>query len=192
MKRRTIYALGVFILAALLMILLAFSLGNAPKKNAIAFQYPAIEHYGGIAERHDTQEVPVASQDYRVIFDVVSGTNDPRAINGGLDKVARAINVFAASGVPLQRLHLVAIIHAKATPSLLNDDTYQAWYDVKNPNTALIKALTDAGVKVVVCGQSLNHLQIKDEEVNPQVILAPSALTTLAIYGNRGYAYEQL
>lgn len=192
MERRTLWGLGIFALAALLMIILALSLGYAPKQNKIAFQYPAIERFGGIAERHDTQEVPSADADYRVIFDVVSEPGDPRAVNGGLDKVARAVNVFAASGVPLDHLHLVAIIHAAATPSVLNDETYRSWYDIDNPNTALIQALTKAGVRVVICGQSLNHLEIKDDEVNPQVILAPSALTTLAIYGNLGYAYERL
>ena len=186
------WMLTALILAAVLMVLFAAAI---PRKQAASIDhanYPAIEKFGGIAERHDTVDVPDPDKHYRVIFDVVSGSNDPRTINPGLMRVARAVNVFADAGVPLENLDFVAIIHGDATRSVVASNLYDEWYGVDNPNAPLVHALNKAGVRVEVCGQVLSHWKIADADVNKEIGITPSALTTLAIYGNKGYAYERL
>ncbi len=183
---------AALVFAAVLMVLFAAVIPRKPAAGIDHALYPAIEHFGGIADRHDTVDVPDPNKHYQVIFDVVSGSNDPRTINPGLMRVARAVNVFAAAGVPLEHLNFIAIIHGDATRSVVNSSVYEKWFGIENPNVALVSALKEAGVKVRVCGQVLNHWQIADEDVNDEIEITPSALTTLAIYGNEGYAYERL
>ncbi|WP_084388129.1 DsrE family protein [Kushneria phosphatilytica] len=159
----------------------------------LEMEYPAISQYGGVVPRDDDNEdVPAVNGTYKVIFDVDSGASSPSQLNPGLKRVARAINVFAAHGVKPEQLQFVAIIHGAATRSVITDQTYRAWFDTDNPNTGLITALKKAGVKVEVCGQALSHWRIGDNDINREIAIAPAALTTLAIYGMRGYAYERL
>lgn len=65
-------------------------------------------------------------------------------------------------------------------------------FHTANPNLKLIAALRKAGVKVEVCGQALSELHIANTTVNPQVTITLSALSDLAIWGDRGYAFEQM
>ncbi|WP_299257106.1 DsrE family protein [uncultured Kushneria sp.] len=186
------WMLAALVFAAVLMVLFAAVIPRKPAAGIDHALYPAIENFGGIAERHDTVDVPDPDKHYKVIFDVVRGGDDPRSINPGLMRVARAVNVFAAAGVPLENLDFVAIIHGDATRSVVNSSVYDQWFGVDNPNEPLVHALTQAGVHVRVCGQVLNHWKIADSEVNDEIDITPSALSTLAIYGNQGYAYERL
>jgi len=84
-------------------------------------------------------------------------------------------------------IHVVLAIHGKATKTVLNDDAYVSRYNTQNPNTDLIDALKDAGVKLTVCGQSLIGRKIDIEEVNENIEIATSMLTTVTTYGLKGY-----
>ncbi|MFC0336178.1 Intracellular sulfur oxidation protein, DsrE/DsrF family [Kushneria avicenniae] len=186
------WMLTALVAAALLMVIFAAIMPRKPEAGLDHARFPAIEKFGGIADRHDTVDVPDPDKHYRVIFDVVSESDDPRIINPGLMRVARAVNVFADAGVPLENLEFVAIIHGNATRSVVNSELYEKWFGLENPNVALVSALKKAGVQVAVCGQVLSHWKIADSEVNDDIAITPSALSTLAIYGNEGYAYERL
>ena len=58
---------------------------------------------------------------------------------------------------------------------------------IKNPNLPLIIALKEAGVKLTICGQSLIGREIDLEEVNENVEVATSMLTTVTTYQLKGY-----
>ncbi len=96
---------------------------------------------------------------------------------------------MALAGVPLSNLHIVAILHGKATSSVLDNKHYKEKFGVNNPNIAVFMALQQAGVTVEVCGQAMldHHYQLV--WANPYVKPTLSALSTLIIYGNQGYAY---
>ena len=53
----------------------------------------------------------------------------------------------------------------------------------------LINALSEAGVRLTVCGQSLISRGIKVENVNNKVEIATSMLTTVTTLQLKGYAY---
>ncbi|WP_353226216.1 hypothetical protein [Salinisphaera hydrothermalis] len=87
-------------------------------------------------------------------FDVTKQPNDTSQPNPGLDRVARAVNLFASVGVPSDKRDFVAVIHGPATPSVLTDEQYEKRFGQNNPNTRLIAALHDADVTSHVCGQA--------------------------------------
>ncbi len=156
------------------------------------WQTPAIQGYGRIHPRPDAAEQPSPDQIYKVVFNITKGADDPAKLNPGLDHVGRAINVFASAGVPLSNLDFVAVVHGPATASVLNADAYKSQTKTANPNIDLIDKLKHAGVKIEVCGQALSDHGYEDDWVDDNVIITLSALSDLAIYGNRGYAFEQM
>jgi len=187
---RYLCARQIFALTLLLSALPA--LATQPAADDGYWQTPAIQGYGRVHPRPDAAEQPSPDQTYKVVFNITKGADDPSQPNPGLDHVARAVNVFASAGVPADKLDFVAVIHGPATASVLNADAYESQTKTANPNIELIGRLRRAGVKIEVCGQALSDHDYKDDWVNPDVIITLSALSDLAIYGNRGYAFEQM
>ena len=97
-------------------------------------------------------------------------------------------NTFVAAGVPISHLKFDVIIHGPATPIALGEKAYMAKFGHANPNLAVIADLRKAGVKVMVCGNALGDMEFTPAEVNPDIKVALSALSTLVIQQDQGYA----
>lgn len=177
-------------LAAFVAVIFA-SAGLTLNANAadIHWTYPAIANYGPVNPLPHAAVQPKKDKVYKAVFDVTSAEQDASKPNPGLVHVARAVNVFASAGVPLEHLKFVAVIHGPATPSVLDNEQYHAKYGMDNPNIPLIAALREAGVKVQVCGQALADLKYDHDWVNKDVTITLSALADLIVYGDKGYAF---
>ena len=167
-----------------LMLLLLLSFGSLLAQPE--YQYPIIKEFGGIYSIPQATVIPDAEQKYDIVIDLFSG-EDPTALNAALNNVARMINLHAVAGVHPDSIHVVLAIHGKATKIVLNDDGYVSRYNTKNPNHNLMIALKKAGVKLTVCGQSLIGRKIDLDEVNENVEIATSMLTTVTTYQLKGY-----
>ena len=84
-------------------------------------------------------------------------------------------------------MKVVLAIHAESTYSTMNNEAYQIKFGTDNPNTPLIKALKDAGVKITVCGQSLKARKVGVNQLLPEIEVATSMLTTVTRYQLSGY-----
>jgi intracellular sulfur oxidation DsrE/DsrF family protein len=80
------------------------------------------------------------------------------------------------------------VIHGPAAQYVVTNEEYKKKFNTDNPNIPLFKELKEAGVKIFVCGQSLNKRNIPKENVAPEVSPALSAITTLTTYQLKGYA----
>lgn len=143
--------------------------------------------FGAIYDISEATVKPDPDLNYRLVIDVFSGAEAPDSLGAGLYNVARMLNLFSVGGVADDKVDVVLAIHGGATFGVLDNDHYHKRYGVDNPNIPLIAALKEAGVKVTVCGQSLTGRGIATEDVNPQVEIATSMLTTVAMYQMRGY-----
>ena len=171
-------------------LLIALIMLAAPKLTmAGGLAYPVIPNFAGINPLPHAAAQTDADKDYKVLFDVTKGPKTPADINSGVFHVAKAVNIMASADVPLSNLHIVAVLHGKATASVLDNRHYKAKFGVDNPNIALFKALRHAGVTVYVCGQSMIKEGYQLAWANRNVRPALSAISTLIIYGNQGYAY---
>lgn len=155
---------------------------------AAKWEFPAIP-YGHIHPLPNAAVQPDKNTTYKEIFDVTAGVKNPRKPDPGLVHVARAVNVFASAGIPLNQMKFVAIVHGPATPLVLNDAAYKRKYGVKNPNTPLIEDLAKAGISVQVCGQALADFSFPHAAVNKAVQIDLSAAATIPIYESQGYGY---
>ena len=152
-------------------------------------QYPVVKDFGGIYQIDESTVLPDSTLDYNIVIDVFSGPRSPHQLNPALNNVARMLNLHAVGGVPAQNLNVVLAIHGDATVAILNNERYEKEYEMANPNTLLIKALAEAGIKMTVCGQSLIGRDIDTREVREEVEIATSMLTTVTTYQLKGYAF---
>jgi intracellular sulfur oxidation DsrE/DsrF family protein len=149
---------------------------------------PVIKNYGTVFEIPFAEEKPDPNIDYNIVIEVERESEKPDSVNWALNNVARLINLHVMAGVKLEKLHIVVAIHGGAAYTVMNNEAYQNKYKVNNPNLGLYEELEKAGVKIVVCGQSILFRKIDRFKMVPQVKIASSMMTTLTNYQMKGYA----
>ena len=136
----------------------------------------------------DADVKPDPAMKYQILIELRDNT-DPKVMNEGLYNAARLINLHVMGGVPKENLDVVVVVHSDATFTLTDLKTYEKRYKEPNPNIDLYRELADAGVQLVVCGQSLLARDVKQSSLIPGIKVATSALTTITTYQLKGYAY---
>lgn len=149
---------------------------------------PIIKDYGGIFEIPYAEDKVDPSLTYKIVVEIAKGSEKPEELNWALNNVARLLNLHAMSGVKKENLHVVMVIHAGAAYTVLDNKEHNKKYGVDNPNIELYKRLDEAGVKILVCGQSLIARNIDKDKMVPQVKITSSMLTAMTTYQLKGYA----
>jgi len=149
--------------------------------------FPVIKGYGAIVPVPFETEKPDPESEYKLIYELSFRYDDKAKFYRGLDYAARIVNAHAYAGVPKENLEMVIVISSGATPLVLNSETYQKRFDVPNPNAEVLDKLLAAGVKIVVCGQSMVKQDIVPNQVHKGISLAASRITATSDLLNKGY-----
>jgi intracellular sulfur oxidation DsrE/DsrF family protein len=126
--------------------------------------------------------------DYKVAWDITAGPAKPEDAVAGYNGPANFFVMTDAEGVSRKRVHLAIIVHGTATQSLLTNEAYRAATGKDNANVALLTALNDAGVQVIVCGVALINRKVPRDKLLPFVKVATSATMARATLHAQGYA----
>jgi intracellular sulfur oxidation DsrE/DsrF family protein len=153
---------------------------------------PGIPGEGPIHPLPDAAYQPKRDATYKVVFALTRAGDTPQDVSPSLLRVARTVNLYVSAGVPLNHLKFVAVAYGPATPSVLDDEHYKAKFNVPNPNLALIHKLHAAGVDVAVCGQAVIESKFEYAWIAKDVTLSLSALTTITVLQQQGYALMPL
>lgn len=172
----------IFVLAFLISSHSAFAQTDKDRVN------PVIKNYGGIFEIPYAEERPDPNQEYKIIIEVKEVKNKPEEVNWALNNVARMLNLHAIGGVAKEKIDVVLAIHGEAAYTTMNNEAYEKKFKVANPNLDLYSSLKKAGVRIVVCGQSLIAREIDRTKLVPEVKIGVSMLTTLTNYQMKGFA----
>lgn len=129
---------------------------------------------------------------YRVAFDVTEGSPGRAALTTGFESVARFMNMHGQAGVPAENLDLVLVVHGSAAQDLLMDRAYRERLGYPNPNTRLLTELIDAGVRVILSGQSVVARGLPRDGLIEGVEVALSAMTALQLLQAQGYLTSPL
>lgn len=148
---------------------------------------PAVPDYGRMHPYKDVALIPSASKVHKIVFNV-TGKGLMDDVNAPLWHVARAVNVYAGAGVPKENRVFAVVVHGGATDAIMSDETYQARHGKPNPNTKILQELTDAGVKLYVCGQALADNGLGSNMINKNVTVSLSALAAVPELEAQGYA----
>jgi intracellular sulfur oxidation DsrE/DsrF family protein len=173
----------------LIFIICVLSFSTKAQTPTLTRIYPGVKTFGGIFDIPYAAEKPDPSMDYNIIVEVEKESEKPDTISWALHNVARLVNLHLMGGVPVSKINVVIAIHGGATYTAMNNESYKAKYKVDNPNLKLYEELQKAGVKMVICGQSLITRKVDRTKLVPQVKIATSMLTTLTTYQLKGYAY---
>lgn len=134
----------------------------------------------------DAAEQP--RENSKICVDVTAGGPADKP-NPAIEKVARFVNIYAGGGKRPAKVQITVVLHGKATATALNDKALAAKFNVpRNPNRPLLTKLRNAGVNLLVCGQSLAHNGHGLADVVPEAEVAVSALTANVNHQAKGYA----
>lgn len=190
---------GIAACLLLSMMVLPLSAVAAEKKPAPAdapstttWVYPVIKGFGKVHPRADVAVQPDPNADYKVIVDVVHGSDDPSKVFHSLQRLARTVNLLGFAKVPADHVHIVAVLDGEAAFAAGSNALYRKHFKVDNPNLAILHALKQSGVELLVCSQALAEMGIKDSDLGPDITVSLSALSDFVVYGQRGYSYMQL
>lgn len=129
------------------------------------------------------------SATFKVILDVSKTSEDKSIPNKYIVTAARFLNMHANAGMSKDQLKAAMTIHASAWQDVLNNKEYKEKFGVDNPNIKLINQLNEAGVDIILCGQTADYRGLNKDNVIPSVKFALSAMTALLQYQNNGYIY---
>lgn len=137
---------------------------------------PVFTDYGPAADVNVTMPIPTGTA-FKLSFDVSTPapTGDP---NSTLVTVARFINMHARAGIPADDIRAAVVVHGKAVKEMANE---------RSAGAGLVAALTDQGVRVIVCGQSAAYYDVATDDLLPGVEMALSAMTAHALLQQQGY-----
>ncbi len=137
---------------------------------------PVFTDYGPVANIEVTNSHP-AHTILMHSFDV-SAPAAERKPNSTFVSAARFINMHARAGVPEKNIRVAVVVHGKAVHEVA---------DEKSASAPLIAALTEQGVRIIVCGQSAAYYNVKREDLLENVEMALSAMTAHALLQQQGY-----
>ncbi|MBT8431158.1 MAG: DsrE family protein [Altererythrobacter sp.] len=147
---------------------------------------PVFEDYGPNAPVEADFDIPEGAE-FKVAFDVAEGA-DAGELNRTLQSAARFINMHVRAGVPLENIEVAVVVHGKASEDLLGAAEYANRREsAENANIALIAALRDKGMRVIMCGQSAVAYGISNDMLASGVEMALSAMTAHALLQQDGY-----
>jgi len=124
----------------------------------------------------------------KAVFDVSAVTDKSKKLNHRLETVARYLNMHARAGVESRQLSTAVVLHGRATRSALSQEAFEKRYGKPNPDAELLRRLTQAGVRLVVCGQSAAAFGFHRDELAPDAEVALSAMTALVMFQSDGFA----
>lgn len=148
---------------------------------------PIIEEFGKVFQVENPDVKVDIKKEFKVVFDLTSSSEDMGDINLSIETAARFLNMHAQAGVPQDQLKVALVVHSKAAKDLLNNSAYKSRFQVANPNLDLVKALLDAEVQVILCGQSAASRGFERTELIPGIQISLSAMTALIQLNGEGY-----
>jgi len=148
---------------------------------------PVIGSYGPVYEVPADAWNLEKGKHYKVSMDVSATADFSSDLNRRLESAARFLNLHARNGIDPGDIEFVIVVHGSAGKDLLTDAAYESRFEEANPNTAMLAALQQAGVKIYLCGQTAAHRGFAAEDLNPAVSLALSAMTAHVRLQSEGF-----
>lgn len=149
------------------------------------------------AERKAADERPVLGLQYegpiKVVYQITGGDMKD-SVNKGLYYLKKVHRLYMEAGVDPARLDMKAVLHDEASPHVLTDEAWNKHQKTTagNPNTAIIKELTDLGIDIELCNTRRLAMNWEKSEIHPDVILVSGAYTRITDLQLLGYAYIKL
>ncbi len=162
------------------------------KKNESKLIYPFVKGslQTGVMPVPDVTFPITAGKTYKLVFDFAYGNQNiygQGLVNPGLEEICRILNLHSAAGIADKNLQVYIIFHGPGVWTFLGEDAYRERFGKDNANISLVKALQQKGVKLVVCGQTLQLRELDRAKLLPGITVAFSARSALSTLQQQGY-----
>lgn len=145
-----------------------------------------ITQFGEVATVDANMTVPKRTK-FKVLFDAGKAA-ETGSVNRTLNSAARFLNMHAEAGAAEKNMKVAIVFHGKASFDITKAAYYGEKYDgAENATAGLVKALTEKGVRVILCGQTAAYYDISNDDLLPGVEMALSAMTAHALLQQQGY-----
>jgi len=124
---------------------------------------------------------------YKVVWDISVGAAKPDAKNDRFEVPPRFLNQGAVIGVSRANVEAAVVVHGSAGEELLTNEEYRARKGVDNPNIPLLTEMSKAGIRIILCGQTVASRKMPRDRILPFVLVAPSAAWAHAVLQRQGY-----
>jgi intracellular sulfur oxidation DsrE/DsrF family protein len=124
---------------------------------------------------------------YKMSWNINTASPKPAEMNTAYDIPARFLNQTAVIGVPRSNVQVAIVIHGSAGEEMLSNAEYRARKGVDNPNIAVLEEMAKAGVRIILCGQTVASRKMPRDQILPFVLIAPSAALAHAVLGQEGF-----
>ena len=151
-------------------------------------QGDVIPEYGQTYTVESPEFATDTSSTLKVVFDV-NRSFDVAEPNQLIETAARYLNMHEKAGVAPKNMQIALVLHGKSVQDALNNESYTAKFPEvsANPNLPLIRALTEKGVQIIICGQSAAHYKVNRNNSDEHAEFALSAMTALVQLQNDDY-----
>lgn len=152
--------------------------------------FPVLEAgtFSGVIPVEDVTEIPDPNLEYKLLFELVNFDSDtPSKLDASIVEVARIINLHVASGIPLENISPVIVVHAGSLNAFTTNEFYNGKFKMDNPNMKLIGELEKLGAKFISCAQAMFFFEVDKEALLPMFKVSLTAQTILSSYQMKGY-----
>ncbi|MER3318969.1 MAG: hypothetical protein RIB79_11820 [Allomuricauda sp.] len=144
--------------------------------------------FSGVIPVEDVTEIPDPNLEYKLLFELVNFDSDtPSKLDASIVEVARIINLHVASGIPLENISPVIVVHAGSLNAFTTNEFYNGKFKMDNPNMKLIGELEKLGAKFISCAQAMFFFEVDKEALLPMFKVSLTAQTILSSYQMKGY-----
>jgi len=144
--------------------------------------------FSGVLPVKEVTEVPDPTLDYKLLFELIKNHKDSiSGMNEDLVEIARVINLHVASGISVEKIFPVIVVHGPALNSFTTNEFYMEKFKIDNPNIKLINDLEALGAKFIACGQAMQFFDVPKEALLPPFKISLTAQTVLSSYRLKGY-----
>ncbi len=112
-------------------------------------------------------------------------------VGAGLAFVRGLVGAYRSVGTPRDQRQIVAVVHGSPAYWLLKDESYAEFRgrEGPNPNKTIIKELSESGVSIELCSETMKKYGWEEEDLLSGVKIVPNAYQRIVDLELQGYAY---
>jgi intracellular sulfur oxidation DsrE/DsrF family protein len=153
---------------------------------------PVIQGFGSLTDVPAARVRADSTIEYKIVVEFRSPNEHMKEMHQSFEHIGRMYNLHIYDKVPQKKLQVVVVIFGPAVSAVLNNEAYKSKFKTENPNLKVFEEFKKAGIKVVVCGQSLALHGIDPATVASNVDVASSRFTTVSTCQMKGFALFQM
>jgi intracellular sulfur oxidation DsrE/DsrF family protein len=153
---------------------------------------PVIQGFGSLFDVPSAKVRADSTMEYKIVIEFRQPIENNKEIHQLFEHIGRMYNLHIHDNVPQNKLHVAVVIFGPAAWTVLNNEAYKAKFKTDNPNLKVFEEFKKAGIKTIVCGQSITLHGIDPASVNSNVEIASSRFTAVSTMQMKGFALFQM